>query len=508
MGNASQAALAPGLVPSGGAVPGKSLSRRTTEGFAWMFAGAGSQALLRVAVLAVLARLLTPTDFGIVSAAMTVVALADIFGTVGIAPAIVQMPQLDRAHVRTGFTVSLLFGLAISALLFGTAGTIAGLFQIPAVEPALRILCFIFAIRGFAVVAEAKLQREMRFRSSSLIGTASYALGYGAVAIGLALGGFGIWSLVWGQIAQSIVASLAFILCARHAMAPLLDLDALRRLLRFGLGVTLALLGNYVALNADQFIVGRWLGATVLGIYNRAYTILMQPVNLFGTVGDKVLFPALATIQSDQERLARAYCRSVGLIALATIPLSGFLLLLAPECIELLLGGQWLQVTLPFQILVASLFFRTAYKISTTLLRARGMTYWLAAWQWLYAASVCIGAWLGLPHGLEGVATGIGAAIAGTFMVGLLLSRWACGVSLRQVGSIIARYLLVAALINLPLFLLRPLLLQSGWHSLAILIVAAACFGCLALGIWLIAPRLLGEERTWLLATIGQRQAK
>lgn len=475
------------------------------EGFAWMFAGAGSQALLRIAVLAVLARLLTPTDFGIVGAAMTVVALADIFGTIGIAPAIVQMPQLDRVHVRTAFTVSVLSSFAITALLFSAAATVAGLFQIPAVEPALRILCFVFAIRGLAIVAEAKLQREMRFRSISLIGMASYALGYGAVAIGLAVGGFGIWSLVWGQIAQSLMASLGFIVCSRHAMAPLLHMGALKRLLRFGLGVTLALLGNYVALNADQFIVGRWLGAATLGVYNRAYTILMQPVNLFGAVGDKVLFPALATIQSDQERLARAYCRSVGLIALATIPLSGFLLLFAPECIVLLLGGQWLQVTLPFQILVASLFFRTAYKISTTLLRARGMTYWLASWQWLYAASVCAGAWLGLPYGLEGVAAGIGAAIVITFVLGLLLSRRACALSLRRIAAIIGRYLAVAALINLPLLFLKPLLLPLAWPPILTLAAGGAVAGAIALTIWFCAPKLLGDEGVWLRSALGRK---
>lgn len=505
MTEASQAMPAPAPAASSGMLPGKSLSRRTIEGFAWMFVGAGSQALLRIGVLAVLARLLTPTDFGIVSAAMTVVALADIFGTIGIAPAIVQMPQLDRVHVRTGFTVSALSGIAISALLFASAGTVAGLFQIPAVEPALRILCLVFAIRGFAVVAEAKLQREMRFRSISLIGMASYAFGYGAVAIGLALAGFGVWALAWGQIAQSLLASAAFIACSRHAMAPLLHLGALRRLLRFGLGVTLALLGNHVALNADQFIVGRWLGAATLGIYNRAYTILMQPVNLFGAVGDKVLFPALATIQSDQERLARAYCRAVGLIALATLPLSGFLLVFAPECVALLLGGQWLEVTLPFQILIASLFFRTAYKISTTLLRARGMTYWLAAWQWLYALGVGAGAWLGLPYGLAGVAAGIGTAIVATFLLGLLLSRLACGLSLRRIAAIVGRHLAVAALINLPLPFLKPLLLQLAWPGLATLAAGGAVAGAAALTIWLLRPQWLGEEGDWLRSTLGRK---
>jgi PST family polysaccharide transporter len=193
------------------------------------------------------------------------------------------------------------------------------------------------------------------------------------------------------------------------------------------------------------------------------------------------------------------------LIALATIPLSGFLLLFAPECILLLLGGQWLQVTLPFQILVASLFFRTAYKISTTLLRARGMTYWLASWQWLYAASVCAGAWLGLPYGLAGVATGIGAAIVITFILGLLLSRRACGLRLREIAAIIGRYLVVAALVNLPLLSLKPFLLQLAWPPLLILAAGGAVAGAIALAVWLAVPKLLGDERVWLRSALGRK---
>ncbi|HEY5794019.1 MAG TPA: lipopolysaccharide biosynthesis protein [Bosea sp. (in: a-proteobacteria)] len=481
---------------------GKSLSRRTLEGFAWMFAGAGGQALLRIVVLAVLARLLTPTDFGVIGAAMTVVALADILSTIGIAPAIVQMPKIGRADLRTAFTISVLSGLTAAALVYAAAPGIASLFRIPAVEPVVRALAVVFVIRGCALVAEAKLQREMRFRALSAIGIASYTVGYGGVAIGLAVADFGIWSLVLGQIVQIAIASACFLICGRHAAVPLLDREVVVRLFGFGAGITLTGLGNYVALNVDQFIVGRALGPAVLGLYNRAYTILMQPVNLLGAVGDKVLFPALASIQSEGDRLARAYCRAVGLIALATIPLSLFLILHARECVLLLLGPQWGELVIPFQILVASLFFRTAYKISSTLLRSRGMIYRLAFWQWLYAGSVCLGALGGVPYGIAGVSVGVGLAILLTFILGLWFSRQACPLPIAEIATTILRYVWLALLVNAPLLAKPFLMAEAG--AIVQLAIGAAAVGTMTLAAWFAVPGLFGAEREWLRSAVGR----
>jgi O-antigen/teichoic acid export membrane protein len=483
----------------------RSLTGRTVDGFVWMFCGSIGQALLRIAILAVLARLLTPTDFGIISAALTVVALAEIFGQIGVAPAVIQISDLTRPHVRTGFAVSLFCGLAMAALMFASAPWVAAFFQISALEPTVQALSTIFLIRGFAVVAEALLQRHMRFRTVAIINLVSYGLGYGAVAIALALSGYGIWALVYGQIAQGVVAGIGFIACARHEMMPVIQLQALLQLVRFGFGETLSRLGNYVALNADQLVVGRWLGAEALGLYSRAYVILMQPANLFGAIGDKVLFPALATIQSDQKRVMRAYYRSISMIALVTLPLTGILVVFASEIIDLLLGGQWTSMVIPFQILVLSLFFRTAYKITATLLRARGFVYWLASWQWIYAAAVLLGAWIGQRYGLVGVAAAICITIISSFWIGLAILHVTCGASLRQVVGIVARHGLIAVLVSVPLALLKLQLVGLKLHYSVILTAAAAATAMLLLAIWLFAGRLLGEEASWARAIVAER---
>jgi PST family polysaccharide transporter len=480
----------------------RSLSRETLEGFLWMFAGAGGQAVLRVVVIAVLARLLTPADFGIVSAAMTVIALADIFGQIGISPAIVQMSDLSSLHVRVAFTISAISGVLMTTFCALGAPTIANVFQMNAVEPIVATMGIIFTIRGFGIVAEGMMQRQMRFRAIAIINLASYGLGYGACAVGLAIFGFGVWALVLGQIFQVAISSILFLAFSRHPISPSIDRHALSALLRFGMSITLSSVGNYVALNSDQIIVGRSLGPAALGIYNRTYATLMQPVNLFGAVGDKVLFPALASIQSDRARLTRAYYRSFSLIALATLPLGFFLTLFAKDIINLLFGGRWTSIIEPFQILSLSLFFRTAYKITSSLLRARGLIMLLAAWQWAYAGLVFVGAYAGANYGLVGVSAGVAIAIAATFAIGLFLSRYACGVSLRVLSLIVLRYLVLSMIIILPLVVLRALLTEWAGVSQWTLLPGVFVGGLITLTILHLSPSIFGEEGTFLLSAI------
>ena len=109
-----------------------------------------------------------------------------------------------------------------------------------------------------------------------------------------------------------------------------LNKQALRHLLTYGAGFSLARIANCVALRGDQLVVGRWLGADALGIYSRAYCFVGLPANLFGTVVDRVIFPAMAMVQKDRQKLAEAYSRAVGLVAMTTIPLSAVLFALAP----------------------------------------------------------------------------------------------------------------------------------------------------------------------------------
>jgi PST family polysaccharide transporter len=159
-----------------------------------------------------------------------------------------------------------------------------------------------------------------------------------------------------------------------------------------------------------------------LGIYSRAYQLLAQPANLIGNVADKVLFPSMSRIQDEQERLARAYVVVNSLVAVLAVPLSVLLFVLAPEVVDILLGSNWSAVTLPLQVFAVVLLPRTAYKISGSLTRATGAVFGGAWRQWLYAAEVVAGCWVGAHWGITGVAVGASGAIVLHFATMLVFS--------------------------------------------------------------------------------------
>jgi len=452
--------------------------------------------------MATLARMLTPMDFGILGAAMVVVSLAEIFSKIGVAPALVQLPDLTEAHIRTGFTLTVLFGLIGGALIYILAPTMAGIFRMPELQPVVEVLALIMPLRSVSVVSEALVQRHMRFRAMASSILMGYVAGPALAAIVFAFLGYGVWSLVIGQLVQAFVLSAALIAFARHSIKPMLNGNAVRHLAHFGTGVTLARFGNYIAFNADNFIVGRFLGADALGFYSRAYQILMQPTALVGSVGDKVLYPALATVQGERKRMLRAYYRSMSLVALATFPLSAMLYVLGPEIIGLLLGNQWTSAVLPFQILVLSLAFRTAYKVTGTLMRAVGSVYLLAVWQWMYAIGVIVGAWIGQFYGLFGVAIGVSAAITASFWTGVILARISCSVSLMRVAGIFARYGAASIAVGALLAYAKSTALDYDWSPIPTIIACGMLGGLVWAVGWLLIPRLFGEEGVWIRSNI------
>lgn len=485
--------------------PGETLTSRTLFGAAWLFSGAAAQSVLKILVLAVLARMLAPSAFGVVGAALVVVAFADTFGKLGVAPAIVQVQSLDRRLVRTGFTLTLAFGVAVGLAIYLLAPWCASLFRIGELEPVLRMLAVIFPLRSLGFVSEALLQRRMQFRALAVVALVSYAVGYAGVAVSLAFAGFGVMALVLGQIAQSAVATLGFVACARHPMLPWADRESLKVLGRFGSGVTLARLGNYVAMHADYFVVGRWLGVEMLGYYSRAYALMMQPTNVIGGMGDKVLYPALATVQSENERLLRGFYRSISLIAMATLPLSGLVIVAAPEFVRLLLGAQWGEVVLPLRILMLVLVFRTAAKPVGALLRAKGAVYLLAGWQWLYALMIAAGAWLGHVYGIAGVATAVALAVAANFWIGLAITCSIVPVSLPHVLTTLVRFAVLSLAVALPVALVRAPLLEAGVGLPLLLLAEGAVAGLVGLLLWVFMPWQFGEERRWVNGFIAGR---
>jgi len=403
-------------------LPPDSMGQRSVEGFLWSGSAVGAQAFGQIAVLALLARFLTAVEFGVVSAALVVIGLVRILTEAIVGPAVTQRPDLTVDHQKSAFALSLYIGLAAGVIMFVSAEGIASLFAIPELVPVVRALAPMFLLESLGTVPAALLQRDLAFSRLSIVEMISFLVGYSAVGVILALLGAGIWALVAAQLGFSVVKSGMLLVRRPHPKGLLLSRRASREILYFGGGHMSARFLNYLAIQGDYFVVGRWMSAESLGFYGRAYQLALRPSVLLGIALDRVIFPVMATVQGDLERLRRVYRRSVSLVASLTAPLSALGVILGSELVLLVLGPGWEEVNVPFKVFAAGLLFRTGYKPSDSLAKATGIVYQRARRQAVYAIIVFPLALVGTRWGLPGVSYGVLAAIVINYLMMAQLS--------------------------------------------------------------------------------------
>jgi teichuronic acid exporter len=382
----------------------------------WRFAGSAVSAGSQFVIGVLLARLLTPADFGLMALAYVVLGLAQPLGELGMRGAVVQRAGLTDRHIRTAFTFSTLVGLVVAAVLVRAAPLGAAVMRDPNVTPVLRVLSAGLAFRGTAIVADGLLRRQLDFRRQFLIETASYVVGYGGVAVSLALHGDGVWSLVWGSLIQGLLSSGAQLAAVRHPVRPLLAQRELADLLRFGFGAAVSSCANYAALNGDYFVVGRSMGAVHLGLYGRAYGLMNLPHTYAANVMTAVMFPAFAEVQGEPARLRRGYLVLTQLTAMVAAPSMATMAVVAPHFVRGLYGPRWIGVVLPLQILCMAGYFRALYHLGGAVAQSVGRVYGELWRQIIYAGLVIGGAAVGSRYDLPGVAAGVSVAILYMFV--------------------------------------------------------------------------------------------
>jgi len=425
--------------PAGTSEPGQGrgpgLAHRAVHGMMWVAWGNTAMAVLKVAVLVLLTRLLSPTAFGLVGAALVVIGFSLNFSQLGLGPALVQRPVLEPRHIATAFVASAVLGVVVGGVVWVLAPAIAQFFRMDALVPVVRWLSLVFPITGLAAVSDSLLQRDLRFRLLANRDIVAYAVGYGAVGIAVALLGGGVWALVAAQLSQTSIRSAILLRVSPPLLPARPTWRSFLELMEFGVGQSAARFGVIVANQADNLVAGRWLGAAALGLYSRAYQLMSVPTTLLGDVLDKVLFPTMARVQDDRRRLASAYLQGVAGIGLVTLPVGVVAAVLAPELVAVAFGSRWLALVPAFQVLILGMMFRMSSRMSESLSRATGRVYRRAWRQWLYAALVFAGALAGQRWNITGVAIGVLGALLINYLLMAQLSLNVAGLSWGQFAA-------------------------------------------------------------------------
>ncbi len=491
-------------VPSSSA-PAGGLTEKTIVGLAWTSLAMGSQAVLQLVALILLARLLQPEQFGIFAAAMIIARFSAIFSEIGVGPAIVQRPRLETRHIRAGFTLSLLLSLAAGLTVYLAAPAIARFFQMPDLTSVVRVMALGFPLQGISIVAQSLALREFKFRWLAFIDAGAFALGFLVVAPALTMLDFGVYALAAAYLAQHITRASLLLLGQPHPKMPLLEVRAFRELLYFGAGFTLGRIGNFLAGEGDNLIVGRWLGPMALGLYAHAYQLMAAPAMLVGQVLDRVLFPTMASVQFEPQRLIRAYRSGIFACALLILPASIVIAVVANEIVLVLLGSDWSGVASPLQILACGMLFRTSYKISDTIVRATGAVYARAWRQAVFAIAVFGAAAIGQAWGLSGVAVGVLIALGANFALMAHLSLRLTGMRWMDFGMAHLPGLVLTLTVGSSAYVLVTWLRSVDTPPLLVLVSVALLVATLVpASFWVRPSFFLGPDSRQLLLALSK----
>jgi O-antigen/teichoic acid export membrane protein len=290
--------------------------------------------------IAVLSRLLAPQDFGLVALASAVSTFALLFRDLGIAPAIIQSPQLDEATKSAAFWLSAAVGLLLCLLLVVAAPLIAALMNAPDLVGILALLALTFPVAGATVVHQALLERASRFALVARIEISSLVAGF-SVAVLAAILGAGAYSLVLQAFAIALFTSLQLWVSAHWTPSQGWSLARIQGIWAFSRNMLAFNIVNYFGRNADALIIGKFLGPAALGVYSVAYRTMLFPLNHLTFVANRALFPVMSRRQTELGAVAAMYLRSVSVIAFFTAPLTAGLFVLREPFVLTVFGAKW-----------------------------------------------------------------------------------------------------------------------------------------------------------------------
>jgi O-antigen/teichoic acid export membrane protein len=357
----------------------------------------------RVLVTLILARLLSPGNYGVAGIAIVCATFASLFVDPALGTALVQRRKITEADRSTVFWTTLAIGLAFTVAGVACSGLVADAFGVPQVRNLFAVLSLTFVLNAVSVPQISLLMRSLAYRSLEIREMAATAAG-AIVALSAAFAGFGPWAIVLNFVVFSLTSTVLVWRLSNWRPRAMFSVDSLKDLGGFGLKLfwsRVLMWGNY---NVDNMLVGRFLGAPALGAYSLAYNVMFMPMTRIGIPLTQVLSPAYARMQSDPRRLQEAWLRSKRVSTAALIPCFATCAIVAPDLVRVAFGAKWHNAVVPLQLLCVAGTAHALVALNQSLLQARGKGGALLRLNLIMSAVTLTAFAAGLPFGIVGVA--------------------------------------------------------------------------------------------------------
>jgi O-antigen/teichoic acid export membrane protein len=334
------------------------LKQRSVRGGAVTIVAQASKFILKFGSTAILARLLSPDDYGLIGMATVVVGFVEYFKDLGLSTATIQRAEINHQQVSTLFWINLGVSLLVALIVALLAPAIALFYHEPRLQPITLGLAINFIFGGLTVQHQALLRRQMQFTSLAKIEVISMAVGV-ITAIIAAYYGWQYWALVWMLMGTAISNAVGvWIACGWRPGLPSLK-SGVGSMLAYGGNLTGFGLVNYFSRNLDNVLIGRRWGSQQLGLYAQAYKLLLLPIQQINNPIHAVALPTLSSLQTEPEKYSRYYYKAILLITALGMPIVGFMFAAADKVVLLMLGQQWLEAVPLFQFLIPAAFVGT-----------------------------------------------------------------------------------------------------------------------------------------------------
>jgi O-antigen/teichoic acid export membrane protein len=475
--------------------PNPELRAQVVRGVGWKVL---SQAVLqasKIVVALVLARLLAPHDYGLAGMVLVFSSLVFVFSDLALGSALVQRRTLSERDRSTVFWASAGLGLLFTVVGVATSGPLASFYGEQDVQPLFAALSLSFFVTALGTTQKAILTRDMDFRRLELRFVGATLAG-AAVGIAVAATGGGAWAIIGQQLAIAVISTA--LLWTSCAWRPQLVFSpaSLRALGGFSANVFGTRVLFYASRNADNLLVGRFLGASALGAYALAYNLMLMPIERIAGPIQEVLFPAFSRLQDQPRRLGQTWLRVNRAVAAITLPTLLGLIILAPEFVRVVLGDKWAPAIPVLQILAWAGLLQSLQRLNSSVLQARNRTGTLLAFSVLAATSNVAAFAIGLTWGIVGVAAAY--AVTNTLLQPLYTLLTARAVQLPVLDSLrnLAGVAIAAAAMGAAVLAVKLMLVDAGVTAAArlplLVLLGAAVY--VPLCMWR-TPELVAELR-------------
>ena len=412
------------------------LRTRTVRGGAFTVTSQAIKFAIGLASTMILARILAIRDYGLLGMVAAFIGLIGLFKDLGLSQATIQRKEITHEQISALFWVNVALGVGAFLAVAALSPAVAWFYHQPRLIGIMTALGTGYLLGGLTVQHQALLQRQMRFSRLAVIDVGSVIFSV-AVAISLALLGARYWALVAQVVAYAAAnAAGVWIGCGWR---PSLHVRGagVRSMLSFGGYLTGSNVINYVARNADNVLIGRVWGAYSLGLYSKAYGLLLLPLSQINNPIGAVVIPGLSRLREDHARYRTYYIGALTMVAFVTMPLALFTIIFAHELIPIILGARWIGAVPIFRLLGIAALVQPVCHTFGWLYISSGRTDRAFRWSAVNTVFMVLAFVIGLPHGAKGVALAFSVVMVGLSLPSLLYATHGLPVSLKDVGRAI-----------------------------------------------------------------------